>query len=595
MAQSQPDVRAYPFKLLSKIEDTHMSQTWLAVRKIAGKVGGNTTGLQQQVVLKIALRDRTDGTEQFHTNQGAITNEEKWLHKLQGDQPHPHLVELVPIVYGRGPVYRAKTADPGEPWFIVLAYLAGGSLKELMGERQPLGAQLAIRIAHQMAKALAYIHQQGCVHLDIKPDNIMFRQKVDPRRSSHQVQAVLIDFGIAQPAGENHFVGGAGAWLAPECNRAKENRLREQIQPEMDIYPLGLVLHYMLTGKHPRDSQNNGNPSFAAITPTLLKQDTATPVNRREAIAKRLNDLVTKMIDPAPHKRPSALAVVRELEDLMQLAPQSGAKAAAGRMPTVALVGVAALLALVILFWPRGVPPGGGNLSTQVTATGTAGAPALVAGTATAPVLAPVDTMTATPMPTDTPAPTPTAAATPTAEPTSPPSATPTPTPVPTVEPTAIATATPLEAPTRIATATRIAQPTATPTPIPSPTAQRTAAPPVAPAPPNRRVTLSTPADGAMLSGSVTFVWSADFTLRAEEHFEAAIWKPGADPNLNAFGLHEAGKETAVAVALDKYSQNNPGRLVNGQVYQWGVRIYNKRTGKAELVSATRSFTYTGN
>ena len=92
MAQSQPDVRAYPFKLLSKIEDTHMSQTWLAARKVAGKVSGNTTGTTQQVVLKIALRDRTDGTEQFRTNQNAITNEEEWLRKLQGAQPHPGLV-----------------------------------------------------------------------------------------------------------------------------------------------------------------------------------------------------------------------------------------------------------------------------------------------------------------------------------------------------------------------------------------------------------------------------------------------------------------------------------------------------------------------
>ena len=73
------------------------------------------------------------------------------------------------------------------------------------------------------------------------------------------------------------------------------------------------------------------------------------------------------------------------------------------------------------------------------------------------------------------------------------------------------------------------------------------------------------------------------------------VWQPGDDPNRNAYGLEEARNVSSITVPLEKYSSNNPGRLVNGQTYQWGVRIYNKRTNRAELVSEARTFTYTGN
>lgn len=98
-----------------------------------------------------------------------------------------------------------------------------------------------------------------------------------------------------------------------------------------------------------------------------------------------------------------------------------------------------------------------------------------------------------------------------------------------------------------------------------------------------------------MLSGNVTFAWSADFALHAEEGFEAVVWRPGDDPSRNAYGLEEARNVSSITVPLENIAVTIWGDLVNGQTYQWGVRIYNKRTNRAELVSEARTFTYTGN
>jgi serine/threonine protein kinase len=140
--------------------------------------------------------------------------------------------------------------------YLVMPYLANGSLKHLLAARGPLPVPDALHLIYQLLDALQYAHDQGLIHRDIKPGNILFKNSQTP---------VLADFGLVKeiatgetldtdtndipPAGRppslsSSFVMGTPYYMAPE-------QIRGQVQPASDIYSLGLVLYEMLTGQHP--------------------------------------------------------------------------------------------------------------------------------------------------------------------------------------------------------------------------------------------------------------------------------------------------------------------------------------------------------
>ncbi|MFN8487665.1 MAG: serine/threonine-protein kinase [Caldilineaceae bacterium] len=572
----QPNLGHHPLKLIRRIEETNMSQTWLATMRRTEE----QQHVRKEVVVKIARHDRSDGTDHFTFNQNAIDNEEEWLRKFQSKERHPGIVELMPILQkGNQFVYSGKTADPGEPRFIVLDYLPGGSLKQFLEMHKSVHAQFAIRVALHIAQALAYVHQQKCVHMDVKPDNIMFRQPVELKAPWHKGQAVLIDFGIAKQQNANEFVGGVAAWLAPECQQAKATHARIVIQPEMDIFPLGLVLHYMLTGQHPRD-----NKPLTALTPDLFKNDVSLPANQRVATTQRLTDLIRRMTDPAPHKRPGAQVVARELEALAAL--PTAVKPERGPKLTLSVaLGVIALGVIALLFVLPG-SSGNGQAQPTFTLTATSMAQAKVPPTATvqkaptkaAPTLIPVTvppvlTPTPTTAPSNTPQPTPKATSTQAA------TLTPSLTPPPRATSTKVASATPTE--TATATAVPAAKPPANGGANEPPHINRVP-------PSNRRVTLSGPASGATLHGKVLFAWTADFSLGATESFEVAFWKTGLPRDSAARGFANKGQYIAVPVNLDVWAE----RLQPGQEYRWAVRILDASNRLVQWVSEERTFYY---
>ncbi|WP_437586000.1 protein kinase domain-containing protein [Sorangium sp. So ce1000] len=167
-------------------------------------------------------------------------------------------------------------------FFLVLEYVEGTPLKDAMaGGRLPPAR--ALRVARQIASALAAAHEKGIVHRDVKPQNILL--------DAHD-QVRLIDFGLAKvnvdllssqsrktaapspaltSAGE---VFGTLAYLAPEALRGMD-----AVDARADLYALGLVLYEMLTGQHPFDTKNvmarlklqgpEGPPALRARAPDL--------------------------------------------------------------------------------------------------------------------------------------------------------------------------------------------------------------------------------------------------------------------------------------------------------------------------------------
>jgi len=547
-----------------------MSQTWLAeTRRAPHQAEG------QRVVLKIARRDQT---EHYRANQLAISNEERWLRRLHNEGHQAGIVQLLPVVYtGNRPAYSAKTGDLGEPRFIVLNYLAGGSLRQLLDAQRPLSVHLALLIAYRLALVLGDIHRHGCVHMDIKPDNIMFRHMLhrapkDAPPQSPVPEPVLIDFGIAQSENEMQYIGGVDAWLAPECEQAKDEHARIAIRASMDIFPLGLVLYYMLTG------QRVGNKrTCPPITPNLLRWETTPTVRLPTAFARQLDDLVQKMTDPTPSERPSAVLVAQELDELRKMAgpraapPVSQPRSAWARPLILAIIPLilVALFALILRFQ---LP--GGDLLPFIFPQGTEVAEAATSTAAVTP-----------------PSPTPDE-----------PIATQAITPIVggAVITTTAATATPLPTASTEPTATR--EPTETRVPTPTATAIAPPRPLIAANTPagfdsRCRVVLQTPAHDSAHSGTVIFSWIPnDYCTNVR--YEVAIWSLAEFPNRNdaARGPAPAGNYTSVEVHLDVHHATYPSSLPRDAPSQWAVRIVISDTpSEWPWVSEAWTIRYNGN
>jgi serine/threonine protein kinase len=159
--------------------------------------------------------------------------------------------------------------------YIVMEYVPGGSLKELMKPNEPFTWQQALTVIIPVSQALAFAHKHGVIHRDIKPANILMPQEDWP---------LLADFGLAKmqhSATPNLTmpgqVLGTMAYAAPE--QIQESTV---IDARADIYSLGIVLYELLTSKLPFQGQTSFDFLMARLTdppiPLLKANPEASPV-----------------------------------------------------------------------------------------------------------------------------------------------------------------------------------------------------------------------------------------------------------------------------------------------------------------------------
>jgi eukaryotic-like serine/threonine-protein kinase len=160
---------------------------------------------------------------------------------------HPNIVQ----VYDTG-------VDAGRH-YIVMEYVEGKSVAQLLQTRGRLGPDSAVEIGIQACAGLEYAHRQGIIHRDVKPGNLMVIGGPAGRRrrdsSAHdpptgEMTIKLTDFGIARASAQTRLtqvgsVVGTAAYLAPEQARG------EEATPAADVYALGVVLYQILTGRLP--------------------------------------------------------------------------------------------------------------------------------------------------------------------------------------------------------------------------------------------------------------------------------------------------------------------------------------------------------
>lgn len=188
-------------------------------------------------------------------------SEARRLHQISGD--NAHVVPVSEVFEANGTVY------------YVMEYLTGGTLTDLVKQQGPMSQQEALAVIRSVADAVSFLHRHQINHLDIKPDNVMFR--VDPH--SGQKVPVLIDFGLAKHFDESGNptstirVQGCSDGYAP----VEQYSGLQTFSPEADVYALGATLFYMLTGKTPVIS--------AELQPDTVEKSLAGLANQRTVVA----------------------------------------------------------------------------------------------------------------------------------------------------------------------------------------------------------------------------------------------------------------------------------------------------------------------
>ena len=252
------------------------------------RVGGG--GMADVYKAQDRLLDRPVAVKILHAQ---FQSDEEFIEKFHREAQaaarlsHPNIVNIYDV------------GASGDDHYIVMEYVPGRTLKELIQQRGHLAPEEALTITGEIAEALAHAHANGLVHCDIKPHNILMM---------NGQTAKVADFGIARAVTESTMtysgnVIGSVHYFSPE--QAKGT----MITPKSDVYSLGVVLYEMLTGELPFTGENP-----VAIAMKHL-QDEPTPVRRIDPdIPPVVEALVSRMMAKDPAMRPSSDEVVREVE-----------------------------------------------------------------------------------------------------------------------------------------------------------------------------------------------------------------------------------------------------------------------------------------
>src|SRR5437764_10613819 len=184
--------------------------------------------------------------------------------------------------------------------YIVFEYVEGENLKELVLRSGRLPVRRALELALDTADGLAFAHDHGLVHRDVKPQNVLL---------SREGEVKVTDFGIARSLHVDHGVTqtgtvlGTGEYLAPEQASGKP------VSPATDVYSLGVVLWELLAGDVPFVGEN-----FVAVALRHVNEPAPSLHERRPDVSPRLDAAVARALakDPA-HRFPSMTAFAQEL------------------------------------------------------------------------------------------------------------------------------------------------------------------------------------------------------------------------------------------------------------------------------------------
>ncbi len=238
--------------------------------------------------------------------RGDLSNDEKFVRRFQREAlsasslAHPNIVEMY---------------DVGEDdglYYIVMEYIEGKTLKQLLKKRGTLTLSEAIDIMLQLTEGMAHAHDSYIIHRDLKPQNIMIKD---------DGQIKITDFGIAMALNatqltQTNSVMGSVHYLPPEQASGKGSTIKS------DIYSMGIIFYELLSGtlpfrgdnaveialKHMRDplpSLRETNPAIPqSIENIIIKATAKNPKNRYDDVKSMHQDLLTALDDDRMNEEP---------------------------------------------------------------------------------------------------------------------------------------------------------------------------------------------------------------------------------------------------------------------------------------------------
>ena len=238
----------------------------------------------RRVAVKVLRADLASNTEAL----SRFFNEARAANQIQNE----HVVEI--LDFGQLP--------SGQP-YIIMEWLEGRSLAQLLALEGPLELGRALHILRQAAHAIEAAHAQGVVHRDLKPDNIfLIARRGDPDFVK------LVDFGIAKlatPRAGSHKTGtgvpmGTPAYMSPEQCSGEAT-----VDHRTDIYSFGVILYELATGQRPFQAEGLGA--------LLLKQMTerpSPPSHFNPHVPAALERAILRLLEKDPSMRPQSMAEV---------------------------------------------------------------------------------------------------------------------------------------------------------------------------------------------------------------------------------------------------------------------------------------------
>ncbi|MBI3994411.1 MAG: serine/threonine protein kinase, partial [Nitrospirae bacterium] len=188
--------------------------------------------------------------------------------------------------------------------YIVMEFFPGKDLRWMTVEKGSFTPEETVEITIQIAEALAFAHEHGIIHRDIKPGNIMI--------SDRKVVKVG-DFGIAAAADEVSLTATGQVLGTPEY-MAPEQAKGESFDGRADLYALGLVMYKMLTGSSPYE----GLSKMAIVGKLIYEKEDSTLIYK-QPVSNQLQQIILKLIKKDPSLRyPNARALIDDLNELRE-------------------------------------------------------------------------------------------------------------------------------------------------------------------------------------------------------------------------------------------------------------------------------------
>ncbi len=194
-----------------------------------------------------------------------------------------------------------RTHDFGESsgvYYLTMEYVEGITVRELIDSRGQLGVSSTLAIGSQLAESMEVAHEQGVIHRDIKPQNLLL--------DADGVLKVM-DFGVARLAERTTSLTEAGLIVGTPAYMSPEQLLSESTEASSDLYSAGVLLYECLTGKLPFEAE-----STISLIGRVLNIEPSPPVEINADIPDALSALILELLAKKPEER---LASAKELRE----------------------------------------------------------------------------------------------------------------------------------------------------------------------------------------------------------------------------------------------------------------------------------------